>query len=61
MNDLLAGIGMALVIEGVLWAVAPEAARRMVHEIAGLAVGRIQLGALATVAAGVFVVWLARG
>jgi hypothetical protein len=36
-------------------------ARRVIEEIATLSSGRIQLGALAAVAAGVFVVWLARG
>ena len=61
MNDLLAGLGIALVLEGLLWAVAPNAARRVVTELSTLSNGRIQLGALAAVAFGVFVVWLARG
>lgn len=61
MNDLLAGFGVALVIEGLLWALAPNAARRMVAELASLATGRVQAVAVATVAAGVFFVWLARG
>ena len=33
-NDLLAGLGIALVLEGLLWALAPDAARRMIVEIA---------------------------
>ncbi len=61
MSDLLTGLGVALVLEGLLWAVAPDTARRVVAEIAGLANGRIQAGAVAAVACGVFVVWLARG
>jgi uncharacterized protein YjeT (DUF2065 family) len=61
MSDLLAGLGIALVLEGLLWAVAPNVARRVVTELAGLANGRIQAGALAAVAFGVFLVWLARG
>jgi hypothetical protein len=36
-------------------------ARRAVEEIATFPAGRIQLCAVAAVAAGVFVVWLARG
>jgi len=61
MNDLLAGLGIALVLEGLLWATAPQMARRVLEEIATLSTGRIQLGALGAVAVGVFVVWLARG
>ncbi len=61
MNDFLAGLGIALVLEGVLWAAAPQAARRVVEELATFSTGRIQLGAVAAVALGVFVVWLARG
>ncbi len=61
MNDLLAGLGVALVLEGLLWAAAPQMARRAVEEIATFSTGRIQLCAVAAVAAGVFVVWIARG
>jgi hypothetical protein len=61
MNDLLAGFGIALVLEGLLWAVAPNAARRVVTEIASRANGGIQAGAVAAVAVGVFLVWLSRG
>lgn len=61
MSDLLAGLGVALVLEGLLWAVAPDTARRVVAEIASLATGRLQTGAVAAVACGVFLVWLARG
>jgi uncharacterized protein len=61
MNDILAGLGVALVLEGLFWATAPQMARRVLEEIATLSTGRIQLGALAAVATGVFVVWIARG
>jgi uncharacterized protein YjeT (DUF2065 family) len=61
MNDILAGLGVALVLEGLLWAAAPQFARRTVEEIANFSTGRIQVCAVAAVAVGVFVVWLARG
>jgi uncharacterized protein YjeT (DUF2065 family) len=61
MNDLLAGLGIALVIEGLFWALAPDAARRVVTDIASRNNGQVQAAALAAVAAGVFFVWLARG
>jgi uncharacterized protein YjeT (DUF2065 family) len=61
MSDLLAGLGVALVLEGLFWAVAPDLARRVVAEIASFANTRIQAGAVAAVAFGVLLVWLARG
>jgi len=61
MNDLLAGLGIALVLEGLLWALAPDVARRVVTDIASRGNGPIQAGALAAVAFGVFLVWLVRG
>jgi uncharacterized protein YjeT (DUF2065 family) len=60
-NDLLAGLGIALVLEGLLWALAPDAARRMIMEIASAPAARLQIYALGAVAAGVVIVWLARG
>ena len=61
MNDLLAGLGVALVLEGLLWAAAPSVARRAIKEIVTFGTGRIQACAVAAVALGVFVVWIARG
>ncbi|HVZ03205.1 DUF2065 domain-containing protein [Hyphomicrobium sp.] len=61
MSDLLAGLGIALVLEGLLWALAPDTARRVVTDIANRGNGPIQTFALIAVAMGVFFVWLARG
>lgn len=61
MNDLLAGLGIALVLEGLLWALAPDVARRVVTDIASRRNGPIQACALGAVALGVFLVWLVRG
>lgn len=61
MNDLLAGLGIALVLEGLLWALAPDVARRVVTDIASRGNGPIQACALGAVALGVFIVWLVRG
>ena len=61
MSDLVAGLGVALVLEGLLWALAPDLARRIVAQIAGLAKSRIQMAAVMAVAFGVLLVWLVRG
>lgn len=61
MSDLIAGFGVALVLEGLLWALFPDAARRMAAQLAGVANSQLQVAALVAVAAGVGLVWLARG
>jgi len=61
MSALVAGLGVALVLEGLLWALAPDLARRIVAQIAGLANSRIQMAAVVAVAFGVLLVWLVRG
>lgn len=61
MTDLLAGLGIAIVLEGMLWALAPDFARRMVREMAALEGRQLQGGAWGMVAIGLFLVWLTRG
>lgn len=61
MSDIVAGLGIALVFEGLLWALAPDAARRMAAQMSSVPTGQLQLAALVAVAAGVGLVWLARG
>ncbi|MGQ0457080.1 MAG: DUF2065 family protein [Hyphomicrobium sp.] len=54
-------MALALALEGALWALAPNVARKMLTEIANVPGGRLQGAALAVAAGGVFLVWLARG
>lgn len=61
MSDLIAGLGIAMALEGALWALAPGTARRVVSELSGLKNSQLQPAALVAVAAGVALVWLARG
>jgi uncharacterized protein len=61
MNDLIAGLGIALVLEGLLWALAPDTARRMISEMSNLAEGQLRTFAWVIVVAGCLLVWLARG
>ena len=61
MNDLIAGLGIAMVIEGLLWALVPDATRRTVREVAGLDDRRLKPIAWGAVAAGLFLVWAVRG
>ncbi|MBX9684109.1 MAG: DUF2065 domain-containing protein [Hyphomicrobium sp.] len=61
MSELLAGIGIALVFEGMLWALAPDTARRMLAELSTVPNSRLQPLALVIVALGVGLFWLAKG
>lgn len=61
MVDLAAGFGIALVLEGLLWALAPDTARRMVQDMASLDPRRLTSVAWGAVALGCMIVWLVRG
>jgi hypothetical protein len=61
MSDLLVGFGLVLVIEGLLWALAPHLAARLLQAAAETPVERLRLLGWVSVAAGAFVVWQVRG
>lgn len=61
MKDLYVALGLVLVIEGALWALAPRAALEMLKVAARTPEKNLRTGGAIAVAAGVFVVWLVRG
>jgi uncharacterized protein YjeT (DUF2065 family) len=61
MDDWLVGIGMVLVIEGVLWAIAPRFGFRMLKAAVETPEEKLRIGGAAAVAIGVLVIWLVRG
>lgn len=61
MTDLIAGLGIAIVLEGMLWALAPDLARRIVREMAELKGLQLQAASWSLVAVGLLLVWLTRG
>jgi hypothetical protein len=60
-SDLIVGIGLVLVIEGLLWALLPSAGLRLLAAAASTPQQALRLAGLASVAAGVALVWLVRG
>jgi len=60
MNDLLAAIGLVLVIEGLLYAVFPGAVRRMMEIARETPDSTLRAGGLMALVAGVLIVWLVR-
>lgn len=61
MTDIIAGFGIALVLEGLLWALLPDTARLMIFEMANLPERQLRSVAWTVVAAGCVLVWLTRG
>jgi len=61
MTDLAVGFGLVLVFEGLLWALAPATALRMLELVAKMPLAQIKISGVVAVAAGVLIVWLARG
>ncbi|NQX80218.1 MAG: DUF2065 domain-containing protein [Hyphomicrobiaceae bacterium] len=61
MNDLIVGLGLALVIEGLLWAAFPDLALRIVRTLARSPETQLRLTGALTMTAGVSIVWLIRG
>lgn len=61
MNDILVAVGLFLVIEGLVYALAPFAVRRMAERLPELSDQELRLFGAASVAFGVFLVWLIRG
>lgn len=58
--DFLTAAGLMLVFEGVLYALAPGALKRMFEAAQGLDESALRLGGVIAVAAGVALVWLVR-
>jgi uncharacterized protein YjeT (DUF2065 family) len=61
MTDLATAAALVLVLEGLMWAVSPDAMKRAAALALGLANEQLRLGGLFAVALGVLLVWLVRG
>ncbi|MEM7398671.1 MAG: DUF2065 domain-containing protein [Pseudomonadota bacterium] len=61
MADLGVAIGLVLVIEGLIWALAPRFGRRLLEAASETPEQSLRLAGTFAVAAGVLLVWLIRG
>ncbi len=61
MSELLVAIGLFLVIEGLVYALAPSFVRRMAEALPLISDQQMRGFGLAAVCIGVFVVWVVRG
>ena len=61
MSDFLVALGLFLVIEGLVYALAPSFVRRMAEQLPLVSDRQMRTFGLVAVIVGVFVVWLIRG
>ena len=61
MSDLLVAAGLFLVIEGLVYALAPGFVRRMAEALPSVTDQQMRVFGLAAVGIGVFVFWVVRG
>ena len=60
-GDFLTALALVLVIEGVIYALFPDAMKGMMARVMEMPAGALRAGGLASAATGVFLVWLLRG
>ena len=61
MNDLLVAFGLVLVIEGLLWAAAPQLGLKLLAAAVQTPEQTLRMAGAAAVGVGIVVVWLVRG
>lgn len=61
MRDLAVALGLVLVIEGLLWALAPSLGRKLLQATADAPEQTVRLAGAIAIAAGVLMVWAVRG
>ena len=61
MNDLVVACGLVLVIEGLLWALAPQFGRKLLETAATTPEGQLRTAGWVAVGVGALIVWLVRG
>jgi uncharacterized protein len=57
MKELLTAVGLVLVLEGLVYALAPRGIKRMMNLAQSMSEEQLRLGGLVAIAAGVAVVW----
>ncbi|WP_439530693.1 DUF2065 domain-containing protein [Pannonibacter sp.] len=61
MTDLVVALGLVLVLEGILYALAPETMKTMMRKVLEAPDQTLRLAGLVAAGAGVLLVWLVRG
>ena len=59
--DLIVAIGLAVALEGLLYAAFPTAMKKMMLQIIGMPLRSLRSAGLVVAAIGIVIIWLARG
>ena len=61
MTDLLTAFGLAIAIEGIVYALFPDAMKKFMENILSQPSGNLRRAGLIAAAFGVFVIWMVKG
>lgn len=61
MNDLVVAVGLVLVLEGLIWALAPDQGRRMAAMVSSMPDATLRRAGWTAIALGAVIVWVIRG
>lgn len=61
MTDLLVGVGLVFVIEGLAYAAAPEFMKNAMAQMQGVPAQMLRMAGAVALAFGVMIVWIVRG
>jgi uncharacterized protein YjeT (DUF2065 family) len=61
MSTFVIALGLVLVIEGTLWALAPGVGRKFLEATADMPESNVRLAGAVAVALGVLIIWIVRG
>jgi uncharacterized protein YjeT (DUF2065 family) len=61
LTDFLAALGLAIVIEGLVYAAFPEQMKKWLLQLSGQSAARIRAVALVCAAVGLVLLWMVRG
>lgn len=61
MSDLIVAVGLVLVLEGLIWALAPDQGRRLAALVMSTPDSILRRAGWTAIAAGALIVWLMRG
>ena len=61
MSDLVVGLGLVLVIEGLLWALVPTLGMRLLEAAASVQPNTLRIAGWSSVLVGLALVWIIRG
>jgi uncharacterized protein len=61
MSTLVVALGLVLVIEGALWALAPGLGRKFLETTAGMPESTLRMAGAVAAVSGVLLIWIVRG